>query len=128
MRIPIAVQGKEEYTVKQLSRWLAAGLVLIVVTAPSLALAGKGDPKAGKAVYDKKCAACHGKDGAGKTAIAKMLKVELRHLGSKEVQAKTDDELRKESVEGFGKMKPVKGMSDEDVANLVAYLRTLKEK
>ena len=90
------------------------------------ALAQQADARAGQAVYTKSCVSCHAADGAPKEAIAKMLQVEMRHLGSKEVQAKTDVELRKDSVEGIGKMKAVKGLDDKQVADLIAFLRTLK--
>jgi mono/diheme cytochrome c family protein len=87
---------------------------------------GEGDASAGKVVYGKKCTTCHGQQGEGKEAIAKMLKVELRPLGSQAVQAKTDDKLHKDITQGTGKMKPVKGLSDADLASLVAFIRTLK--
>ena len=85
------------------------------------------DATAGKAVYDKSCATCHAADGAPKEAIAKMLKVEIPHLGAKEVQAKSDADLKKVITEGYEKMKPVKGLADKDVANVVAFMRTLKQ-
>ncbi|HXE74752.1 MAG TPA: cytochrome c [Candidatus Xenobia bacterium] len=101
-------------------------LVLVVaglVAAPAFS-AGKAD--AGKAVYDKKCASCHAKDGAGNPGIAKAMKVELRHLGSKEVQAKSDADLKKDIVEGTGKMKAVK-LTDAEAADVIAFVRTLKK-
>ncbi|HWP84162.1 MAG TPA: cytochrome c [Terriglobia bacterium] len=101
----------------------AVALVLLCATLP--AHAQQGDAAAGKAVYTKSCGSCHGPDGAAKEAIAKMMKVEMRHLGSKEVQAKTDAQLRKDTLEGIGKMKPVKGLTDKQVADLLAYVRTL---
>jgi cytochrome c553 len=107
-------------------RFVTLGFVAVFVLAGLAVLAG-GDVEAGKAVYTKKCATCHGKDGEAKAAMAKMFKVEMRHLGSAEVQGKSDEELAKESVEGVGKMKPVKGLSDEDVKNLMAFVRTLKQ-
>jgi cytochrome c553 len=109
---------------------LRSTLMVAVLLIPVLLLAGpqtKGDAKAGKAVYDKKCASCHGANGEGKPALAKALKVEIRDLGSKEVQAKTDEVLAKESKDGVGKMKPVAGLSEQDVADLVAYIRSLKK-
>jgi mono/diheme cytochrome c family protein len=87
---------------------------------------GGGDASAGKVVYGKKCATCHGDQGEGKEALARMLKVELRALGSKEVQAKSDDVLRKEITQGTGKMKPIKGLSETDLADLIAFMRALK--
>ena len=108
--------------------WRVVSLVLLAGFVTAASFAKEGDPTGGKLIYTKKCAACHGKQGEGKPAIAKMLKVELRHLGSKEVQAKSDADLRKDTVKGKGKMKPVKGLSDEDVASVIAYLRSLKQK
>ncbi len=106
-------------------KWLwLLGLAVLVALAP--VLWASGNAEAGKAVFDKKCASCHAKDGAGNPGIAKALKVELRHLGSKEVQAKSDDELKKDTVEGIGKMKGIK-LSDQEVANVLAYVRTLKK-
>jgi len=105
---------------------------VILMTALGLLVApavlAEGNAEAGKAVFDKKCATCHGKEGEGNAKMATMLKVEIRHLGSKEVQEKKDDLLRKESIEGVGKMKPVKGLTEEEITNLMAYLRTLKQK
>ncbi len=96
--------------------------------AATASAAPAGDAAAGKAVYTKKCASCHGEKGEGKEAIAKMMKVEMKHLGSKEVQAKTDDELKKDTTQGFGKMKGVQGLSDKDVADLIALIRSLAQK
>jgi mono/diheme cytochrome c family protein len=111
---------------KHLSRWSLYCLVLMVLAAPLFVAAG-GDADAGKASYNKKCATCHGKDGMAKPAMAKMFKVEMRHLGSEEVQGLGDDAMTKIIVEGQGKMKAVKGLSEADVANVVAYVRTLKQ-
>lgn len=108
--------------------WQILGLMLLLVFVTSLLLASGGDAEAGKALYKKRCVACHGKEGEGKAAIAKRLKVELRHLGSEEVQAQSDEQLRKYLVEGTEKKKPVRRLSDEDIANLIAYMRTLAKK
>ena len=86
-----------------------------------------GNAAAGKEVYAKKCASCHGTAGEGKDTVAKMLKVELRNLGSAEVQSKTDADLKKAIMEGTGKMKGVAGMDAKTTDDVVAYLRTLKK-
>jgi len=98
-----------------------------VVVLSSLAAAQVGDAAAGKAVFAKSCAGCHGAAGEGKDTLAKALKVEMRHLGSMEVQAKADDQLRKDITQGVGKMKPVARLSEQDVSNVVAYMRSLKQ-
>ena len=108
---------------KSIARVILSAAVLFYA-APLLAA---GDAAAGKDVYTKKCASCHGAAGEGKDAIAKMMKVELRHLGSKETHAKTDADLKKAAVEGIGKMKPVKDLDAKAADDVVAYLRTLKK-
>ena len=106
---------------------LFALIVLIAVllsVTPLLA----ADTAAGKDLYGKKCASCHGVAGEGKDSIAKMFKVEMNHLGSKEVQAKSDADLKKIILEGGGKMKGVKDIDAKNADDLVAYLRTLAKK
>ena len=100
----------------------AAGVVLFC-SAPLSA----GDPEAGRLVYTKKCRTCHGKEGQGNPGMAKVLKVEIKHLGSEAVQCKSDDEIKKTIAEGVGKMKPVKGLSPEDVDKILAFVRTIEE-
>jgi mono/diheme cytochrome c family protein len=85
------------------------------------------DAAAGKAVYEKSCKSCHGPDGAGNPAVAKMMKVEMKHLGSKDVQAKSDDDLKAVVTNGAGKMKPVANVSGDQVAAVVAFVRSLKQ-
>ena len=101
-------------------------VVIVLVLVGLVAAAGKGDPAAGKALFDKRCASCHGALGEGKPAIAKAMKVDLRPLGSKEVQAKSDKDLIKDTTGGIGKMKGEKGLTDPQLADLIAYMRTLK--
>ena len=85
------------------------------------------DAKAGQAAYDKSCKNCHGTDGSGNAAVAKMMKVDLRALGSKEVQAESDADLTKVITAGKGKMKPVAAVSAADADNVVAYVRTFRK-
>ena len=81
------------------------------------------DAAAGKAAYVKACKSCHGPDGAGNPAVAKMMKVEMKNLGSADVQAQSDADLAKIITEGKGKMKPVKIEDAKAVATFVAGLK-----
>lgn len=105
--------------------WTAA----LIFGAASFAWAAPaGDAKAGKAVFDRSCATCHGMNGEGKEAIGKMLHTTMKPLGSKEVQEKSDAELKKAVTEGFGKMQPVKGLNAKQVDDVIAYVRAFGKK
>jgi mono/diheme cytochrome c family protein len=96
---------------------------LALIASAGLSWAGAAE---GKEVYTAKCVACHGPNGEGKAAIAKMLNVALPPLASKEVQAKTDDQLKAVILKGQGKMKPVSGVTEKQAVDVVAFVRTLK--
>ena len=81
-----------------------------------------------KKTYGYDCAMCHGKDASGDTPVAKALKVSIPPLASKEVQALSDAEIQKAITDGKGKMKPVKDLSKGDLADLVAFIRSLAKK
>lgn len=112
--------------VREVARGMGA-VAFFALMLGAAAAAQIGDPAAGKAVFAKSCAGCHGAAGEGKESLAKALKVEIHHLGSAGVQSKTDEQLRKDITEGVGKMKPVARLSDQDVSNAIAYMRTLKQ-
>lgn len=97
----------------------------LLVSLTSLPTAFAADVAAGKSAYVATCQKCHGADGAPNPAIAKMLKVEMKHLGSAAVQSKSDAVLKKETVEGIGKMKGYPAV-EKDADHIVAFLRTLK--
>jgi mono/diheme cytochrome c family protein len=92
------------------------------IAGASLAYAGVPE---GKALYDKSCKGCHGAEGKGNPGIAKAMKVTMRPLGSKEVQAKSDADLKKDITQGTGKMKPVASVAKQ-ADDVVAFVRTLK--
>jgi len=96
---------------------------LVFVASCGLAFAGAPE---GKALFAAKCQACHGPNGEGKPAIAKMFGVEMHPFASKEVQAKTDEDFKKIITTGNGKMKPVSGLSDAQISDVIAFVRTLK--
>jgi mono/diheme cytochrome c family protein len=85
------------------------------------------DAKAGKATYDTSCKSCHGPDGTPNAMVAKMMKVEIKNLKSKEVQSMSDAELTSIIAQGRGKMQPVKSVTGKSVDNVIAFIRTLKK-
>jgi len=101
---------------------IAIGTISLIAFA-GLAIAGANE---GKELYAAKCAPCHGANGEGKAAIAKMYGVTQRPLASKEVQAQSDADLKKIIISGKGKMKPVSGVTEKQADDVVAFLRTLK--
>jgi cytochrome c553 len=117
-----------EYPEEEEMKTVTVGLMaaVVILWSAQLVRAESGDATAGKASFAKSCSACHGADGnSPKEAIAKMLKAEIPQLGSPAVQALTDADIKKRINEGGVKMKPVKGLSDKDVNNIIAFVRTI---
>ena len=101
-------------------------LIAVAFVCMTVAFAA-GDPAKGKEVYQKTCQKCHGADHKGTPAIAKSLKVEFKDLAGKEVQAMKDDELKKYILGPTDKKKPVKGVSPQQLEDVVSYVRSLKK-
>ncbi|HVT43594.1 MAG TPA: cytochrome c [Thermoanaerobaculia bacterium] len=99
-------------------------IILAVILAAPAAHAG-GDSQ-GVADYNAKCSSCHAKDGSGSTPMGK--KMELRDLGSNEVQAQTDQQLVDITAKGKGKMPKYAGkLSEAQIKAIVAHIRTFKK-
>jgi mono/diheme cytochrome c family protein len=82
-------------------------------------------------IWDTNCAACHGKDGKGKTMMGR--KLDIKDLTDAKVQAACDDaqaiKAIKEGVtdKGTEKMKAFGDkLSDDDIKALVAHVRSFK--
>ena len=103
--------------------------VLLVAFASTALAAFAAD---GAATWTDQCAKCHGADGKGETKMGK--KLGISDLSDAAVQAKfKDDEIIKFVKEGIkdkeGKlaMKPIEGVSDDDIKALVPVVRGFKK-
>lgn len=97
------------------------GALVIILALASLPLQGQTNPLE---TYKQKCAMCHGEDGKGQTAMGK--KMNLRDLGSPEVQKMSDQELYDVVAKGKNKMPGYETqLGAERVKALVQYMRTL---
>jgi mono/diheme cytochrome c family protein len=101
--------------------------VLAVITIPAAKAAD------GKALFEKDCAKCHGKDGKGHTKIGHILKI--KDFTDAKVQASFKDEDAAKAItkgirskEGKLRMKAITGLKPDEVKELIKYVRTFKDK
>lgn len=84
--------------------------------------------KAGLAIFSKNCASCHGKTGLGDGVKARALKTFPGDFSKADFQGLTDGELFFKTKAGRDEMPKYEGkLSDDDIWNVVNYLRTLKK-
>jgi len=82
----------------------------------------------GSSLYRRNCRDCHGSSGKGDGSEARDLDTEMRDFGSEEVQNQSDGELFYKTREGRDEMPGFAAdIYDEDIWNVVNYLRTFKE-
>jgi mono/diheme cytochrome c family protein len=84
--------------------------------------------KAGLALYTKNCASCHGKTGLGDGVKARTLKDSPGDFSKPVFQTQTDGDLFYKTKTGKGEMPKYEGkLADDDIWNIVNFLRTLKK-
>jgi len=102
---------------------LTAVVIAVVAATCSTPLAAQDGPT----LYKTKCAMCHGPDGKGETPMGKKLNV--RDLGSPEVQKQTDAQLTAIISKGKNKMPPFEGkLTAEQIGQVLAHIRELGKK
>ena len=84
--------------------------------------------EAGKAEYNKSCASCHGKKGLGDGPKAKLIETFPGDFSGEVYQKQTDGEHFYKTKFGRDEMPGYdKKISDEDIWNMVNYMRTFKK-
>ena len=121
---------------RRLPAWIAAALLLAVgqanaqgmqVPKPSAGL--MPNPSAGKPLFARNCAQCHGTDLQGtKQGPPLMHRIyEPSHHGDVAFQIAVKYGSRQHHW-NFGDMKPVPGLTPDEVAHITAYVRAEQSK
>jgi mono/diheme cytochrome c family protein len=116
-------------------------LAAFALIAPAAAWAGDADK--GKAIYDLNCTTCHGPSGQGDGPISAALPAESkpRDFTTADFKYDTDGDgtpgtdtdltniITKGAMEYGGSplMAPLPHLSADDIANVIAYVRSLKK-
>jgi len=98
---------------------------ILVVLMFAIVFSGSSFAQSGADQFKAKCAMCHGPDGKAQTAMGKNMNI--RDLGSAEVQGQSDADLNGIITNGKGKMPKYDGkLTKDQITDLVKYIRTLK--
>ncbi len=103
--------------------YIFMALSLTTLTGSALA----ADASSGKDLYMRHCRGCHGQNGEGNPTMEKAMKVKIESLDSKAIQSMSDADLHKVIADGKGKMPAISNLSDAQVNDVIAYIRTLKK-
>ena len=82
---------------------------------------------AGKELWNKNCASCHGKAGLGDGVKARTLESNPGNF-SKDLNSQADGDLFYKTKTGRGEMPKYEGkLADDEVWNVINYMRTFKK-
>jgi len=101
-----------------------AGKPMVAVTVPSLSI----QESHGETLFNDNCASCHGVNAAGQYGVAPPLVhviYEPNHHGDMSFQMAASRGVRQHHWQ-FGNMPPIPNVSENDVINIVAYVRGLQ--
>jgi mono/diheme cytochrome c family protein len=97
---------------------------LVLAAAIALASSVGFAQSAGEATYKTKCAACHGATGTPSAGMAKAMGI--KSTSDPDMKKLTVAEISTVIKSGKGKMKPVAGLSDEQIKDVAAFYKGLK--
>lgn len=88
----------------------------------------EGQPQPGQILFEEHCLECHGRTGDGRGPVgyylavepADFLSIESRRKSKSELFTIIKDGIRSDEMHGWEKI-----LSDQDIHNLVRYIRTL---
>ena len=97
-------------------------------TMKNAVAAGDASTKAGKDLFTKNCASCHGRTGLGDGVKTRSLKTSAGDFSKSDFQKQSDGDLFYKTKTGRDEMPRYEGkLTDEDIWNVVNYMRTLKK-
>ena len=96
---------------------------IVLAVAVCLASAA-GFAQSGDATYKAKCASCHGATGTPSAGMAKMMGIKAS--SDPDIQKLTDAQMSAAVKDGKGKMKPIAGLTDDQIKDVVTFYRGLK--
>jgi len=95
-------------------------LAAVIALASSVGFA----QSAGEATYKAKCASCHGATGTPSAGMAKAMGIKA--ASDPDVKKLTVAEISTVIKSGKGKMKPVAGLSDDQIKDVATFYKGLK--
>ncbi len=128
--------------IRKNAAWIAIGALVVTMVIAVVAFgnttpqgdAGTGIPPQssglvaeGEPLYQANCASCHGEDLRGTSIGPSHLSIvyEPNHHGDVAFVLAAKNGVQAHHW-GFGNMEPVPGLSDEDLAAIVAYVRSIQ--
>ena len=97
---------------------------LVVLAVVALASAVCFAQSGGEATYKAKCAGCHGAAGTPSAGMAKMMGIKA--VSDPDIQKLTPAQMADAVKNGKGKMKPIAGLTDDQIKDVVAFYKGLK--
>jgi mono/diheme cytochrome c family protein len=98
--------------------------LLVLAAVVTLASAVSFAQSAGEATYKTKCAGCHGATGTPSAGMAKAMGIKA--ASDPDIQKLTAAQISAVVKDGKNKMKPIAGLTDEQIKEVAAFYKGLK--